>query len=460
MAGVDRRTVLKSGMVGGLFGLQGLLARNSVAAPALRRDYANNLSGYGALKPTKSRNTGEEILALPAGFEYTVFGKTGDKMSDGHLTPGAHDGMAAMMVRGKVRLVRNHEVRNNPEKSGAFGPESLAYDLRGGGGTTTLEVDPVTRELIRDWASLNGTIVNCAGGATPWGTWITCEETTAGQGQSQVYHKDQQIGGGYAQPHGYNFEVSFLDDEPKKGEALKEMGRFVHEAIAVDPQTGIVYQTEDHGTAGFYRYIPHVPTQLAKGGRLQMAKVKGQDLLDTRKGQKQGQRYEIEWVDIADPDPSDAWKDSLALGNQGRAKGAMTFGRLEGAWYGDGFIYLNSTDGGDAKCGQIFRYQPKGEDGGELTLLYESPSSEVLDAPDNLCVTPQGALVVCEDGDGTNYLRGLSKDGLLFDFAQNLLNESEFAGAVFSPDGKTLFVNLQTPGITLAIWGDFGRGAF
>jgi secreted PhoX family phosphatase len=75
-------------------------------------------------------------------------------------------------------------------------------------------------------------------------------------------------------------------------------------------------------------------------------------------------------------------------------------------------------------------------------------------------VTPQGALVVCEDGKGTNYLRGLTKDGLLFDFAQNLLNESEFAGAVFSPDGKTLFVNLQDPGLTLAIWGDFARGAF
>jgi len=309
-------------------------------------------------------------------------------------------------------------------------------------------------------SSLNGTIVNCAGGRTPWGTWISCEETTAGQGESQVYHKDKEQGGHYQREHGYNFEVSFFDDKPRRAVPLKEMGRFVHEAIAVDPSTGIVYQTEDHGTAGFYRFIPNEVTKLAKGGRLQMAKVKGKDLVDTRKGQKTGQVYEIEWVDIANPDPADAFKDSLAVGNQGRAKGAMTFGRLEGAWYGDGFIYINSTSGGDAKCGQIFRYRPKGEAAGELVLLYESPSKDILESPDNMCTTPQGALVICEDGDGTNFVRGLSKEGLIFDFALNLVNESEFTGATFSPDGQTLFFNIQNPGMTFAVWGPFGRGAF
>ncbi len=457
---LNRRDLLKTSLAGGLLGVTGLLTRASLASPALRRDYGNEQVGYGALRRRAAENTGQEILALPDGFRYTAFGATGDKMSDGHITPGAHDGMATLNHRGKIRIVRNHEVRNKPEESGAYGSLETAYDPRGGGGTTTLIVDPETRLLERDFVSLNGTIVNCAGGRTPWGTWISCEESTAGEGISQVYHKDETLGGGFARPHGYNFEVSFLDDEPVRAKPLYEMGRFVHEAIAVDPSTGIVYQTEDHKTAGFYRFIPHVYGKLAEGGKLQMAKVKGRDLVDTRKGQPKNVTYEIEWVDIKNPDPSNAWSDSLALGNQGRENGAMTFGRLEGAWYAEGAIFLNSTDGGDEGLGQVWRYTPMGESRGELTLLFESPSADVLDAPDNLCVSPKGSLVICEDGKDTQYVRGLNKDGLIFDFALNVLNGSEFCGATFSPDGRTLFVNIQTPGITLAIWGPWEQGAF
>jgi hypothetical protein len=138
----------------------------------------------------------------------------------------------------------------------------------------------------------------------------------------------------------------------------------------------------------------------------------------------------------------------------------MTFARLEGAWYADGAIYLNSTNGGNAGKGQVWKYVPQGEAVGQLVLLFESPGAEVLDMPDNLCVTPRGALVVCEDGDGTNYVRGLSKDGLLFDFALNLYNNSEFTGATFSPDGETLFFNIQNPGTTYAVWGPWARGVF
>ncbi|MFZ4509184.1 MAG: alkaline phosphatase PhoX, partial [Fimbriimonas sp.] len=453
MSTMDRRSLLKSSLAGGLLGVSGLLSRSSVAAPALRRDFGNNEVGYGPIRPTKTRNTGEQLLSLPEGFQYTVFGKVGDKMSDGNLTPGDHDGMAAMNHRGKIRIIRNHEVRNDPKKQVAFGRASLAYDKLGGGGTSTLVIDPVTRELERDFISLNGTIVNCAGGRTPWGSWITCEESTAGHGKSKVYHKDTEQGGGYMKEHGFNFEVSFASDGPSKAVPLVEMGRFVHEAIAVDPSTGIVYQTEDHGSAGFYRFLPHVQGKLREGGKLQMAKVKGRDLVDSRTKQAKGQTYEIEWVDIKDPSPSDAWKDEQAVAKQGREQGAMTFARLEGAWYADGAIFLNSTNGGDAKKGQVWRYRPMGESGGELTLLFESPSADILDMPDNLCVSPRGALVLCEDGDNTQYVRGLSKEGLLFDFAFNLFNKSEFTGATFSPDGNTLFFNIQNPGMTFAVWG-------
>jgi secreted PhoX family phosphatase len=143
--------------------------------------------------------------------------------------------------------------------------------------------------------------------------------------------------------------------------------------------------------------------------------------------------------------------------NEGFDKGGAIFGRLEGAWYGAGCIYINSTSGGDARQGQVWQYRPTGE-GGELTLIFESKAAEVLKAPDNICVSPRGALVVCEDGSGVNRIHGLTIDGRLFDIAHNVFNGSEFAGSCFSTDGRTLFVNIQTPGVTLAIWGPWEKG--
>lgn len=450
---LDRRDFLR----GGLLGLAGLAARPSLSAPLLARQAANDGGGYGPVKPKAARNTGETVLAVPDGFEYNVIGKKGDKMADGLLTPGLHDGMAAFQVDGLVRLIRNHEVRDKPKHGGSIGPEAHSYDPTAGGGTTTLVVDPVTRELKRDWVSVSGTLVNCAGGPTPWGSWLTCEETTVGTVAGQVYHKDKEVAS-YAKDHGYIFEVPVLSDGPADAKPIKAMGRFVHEAIAVDPSTGIVYQTEDFGTAGFYRYIPNRPGLLHEGGKLEMLAIKGKPEYDTRKGQKNGVSYECEWVPIENPDPSNATEKPLAVYEQGMAKGAATFGRLEGAWYGEGCIFINSTDGGDAKCGQVWRYRPMGAKHGELTLIFESPSKEILDAPDNLCVSPRGSLVICEDGDDDQYVRGLTQKGMLFDVAKNLLNKSEFAGATFSPDGETLFFNIQTPGVTVAMWGPWRKG--
>lgn len=437
-------------------GIQGLMSRTELAKSNLDR-FAANEDSYGDLKPLKSRNTGEQILALPAGFEYNVFGKTGSKMGDGRLTPGAHDGMAAFTVDGKIRLVRNHEVRKRKgEETKAIGDRRNSYDMSAGGGTTTLIVDPSSRDLIKDYVSLSGTIVNCAGGPTPWGTWITCEETTVGHIAGQVYHKDSDIVK-FDRDHGYNFEVSANANGTVKAVPLKEMGRFVHEAVAIDPATGTVYQTEDFKTAGFYRYIPNKPGNLAAGGKLQMMRVKDRPELDTRKNMRAGEVLKCDWVDIKNPDPSDATQKPLAVFEQGKAQGAATFGRLEGCWYGHGHIYLNSTDGGNAGKGQIWRYTSKGDEG-ELVLLFESPSADVLDAPDNICVSPRGGLAICEDGGGTNFVRGLTADGRIFSFAQNVMNDSEFAGSCFSADGRTMFVNIQSPGLTLAIWGPWERG--
>jgi secreted PhoX family phosphatase len=241
---------------------------------------------------------------------------------------------------------------------------------------------------------------------------------------------------------------------------IKAMGRFVHEAIAVDPHTGIVYETEDRNPqCGFYRYIPDHRKNLAAGGRLQMLAIKDSPNFDTRTGVTPFEPLHATWVDIDDPDPANAEADSLAVFKQGLAGGGAIFTRLEGAWSGDGSIFFNSTNGGAAGLGQVWKYKPRGHSGGILSLIFESPSADVLELPDNIVVTPGGGLILCEDGDGENFLRGLTQRGEIFDFALNVLNDSEFAGSTFSPDGETLFVNIQTPGITLAIWGPWEKGA-
>lgn len=451
MTKVDRRTFLRGSAVAGgaLMGAQGLMARGVFAASPNNRGYAKKGDGgYGPLAPRASENTGETLLSLPDGFRYTVISKQGAPMADGLPTPGAFDGMAAFAAADGIRLVRNHEVRTRtPGPVVAIGGPDKAYDPLSGGGTTTLAVDPQTRLLKRDWASLSGTHTNCAGGPTPWGAWITCEETTVGTVAA------------FGEDHGYNFEVPASANGLVAPVPLKAMGRFVHEAIAIDPATGIVYETEDRGTAGFYRFIPQQPGNLAAGGKLQMLAIKGKPGYDTRTGQRVGKPLPVTWVDIADPDPAGAEADSLAVYKQGLALGGATFARLEGAWYGDGSVFINSTSGGDAELGQVWEYRPRGNSGGQLILIFESPDAAVLDAPDNICVSPRGGLVLCEDGDDQQYVRGLTVDGLIFDVARNELNDSEFAGACFSPDGQTLFFNIQSPGHTYAIWGPWNEGA-
>lgn len=463
METLNRRTFLRYTVISaGAAALQGLVARRAFSGTDYRHLKAERgEGGYGPLLPLASRNTGETLLELPQGFQYTVFGKTGAPMSDGNPTPRAHDGMAAFQGNGVIRLVRNHEINNLRGKPGAtIGGTAPGYDLSAGGGTTTLIVDPATRLLIRDFVSLNGSLHNCAGGPTPWGAWITCEETTFGR-TILVDNRRKQHYGGFDRDHGYCLEVSALADGPVKTEPLKEMGRFVHEAIAVDPATGIVYETEDKTPSGFYRFLPNKPGELAAGGRLQMLAIKNRREYDTRENQTMGAVMPVAWVDIPDPDPSEAGTNSSAVFHQGQERGGAVFNRLEGCWYGAGSIFFTSTSGGDARLGQVWEYRPT-PDGGTLKLVFESPDPKLLTAPDNICVSPRGGLVICEDSPSNTYIRGITHDGRIFDFARDLagiLERGEFAGATFSPDGQTLFVNMQRPGLTYAIWGPWHAGA-
>lgn len=459
----SRRDFLRSSaqLTGAAFlapSLQGLVARSRGIIPADRGAAPYRRAGVGEGGYGPLRRMGPE-LALPAGFAYTVVSTAGRPMSDGNPTPNSFDGMAAFALpNGNIRLIRNHENRDPARAARVKGDAATAYDARGGGGTTSLElrVGPGGNpELVRDFISLNGTIVNCAGGPTPWGSWLSCEESTEGRAH------------GWEQEHGYVFEVPVAAEGPVTPVPLKGMGRFVHEAVAVDPETGIVYETEDRLVAGFYRFIPARPGALADGGRLQMLAVDGRPNFDTADGQTVGEAMPVVWVDIAQPDPRGAAGDAAAVFAQGFGQGGARFARLEGCWWADGSVYFHATNGGDAKVGQVWRYRPTAPDRGELLLVFESPSAEVLDYPDNLTVSPRGGIVICEDGGGDQYLRGLTPEGAIFDFGKNLLNRTEFAGACFSPDGRILFVNIMGStrdagaelGVTLAIRGPWERGA-
>ncbi|WP_157254499.1 alkaline phosphatase PhoX [Nonomuraea typhae] len=436
--------------------------------------------------------TREELLALPAGFSYLVLGQTGTPMTDGIATPIAHDGMAAFpgKRRHTVRLIRNHEVRTTPGSptGRVHVPGSRRYDELGVAGTTTLEVDLRSGEVLEHFISFNGTIVNCAGGKMLHDRgWLTCEETTAGPSQ------------GWQRKHGYIFEVPL--DGPRPGKPapsmpLTAMGRFSHEAVAVDPRTGYVYETEDDSGKpdGFYRFRPNDPRHLAKGGVLEMLKVRGTDNYDCREGQTMGARLTVDWVVINQPDPN-LENGTPTCTQQGLAKGGAKFNRLEGCWYGGGSIFFSSTSGGDAKngdapnadgyregYGQIWQLIPGRRHRDDvLVLVYESPGRKELDSPDNLTFTPRGGIVLCEDDasavdadphplapglDNVNRLIGLDpRGGQPFEFAVNITDDSEFAGACFSPDGSVMFVNtlghtaaLDPPGRTYAIRGPWRRG--
>ncbi|HSE07038.1 MAG TPA: alkaline phosphatase PhoX [Nocardioidaceae bacterium] len=471
---MDRRTVLKSGSAAALLG--GPFA-GFAAMPAQAQEKARALSD-ATLVPIPDERDGVVRLHLPEGFKYRSFHDTSQEvvLDDGTKLPGRHDGMGAFRGdNGSVLLVRNHEV-NNPV--GAFGPLK-PYDASAGGGTTTIRVTK-HGEVLGAWTSLNGTMMNCSGGIMPWGSWITCEETVNGPDVGPDFTGAPNTS--LEKPHGYIFEVPV--DGNASGKPITRAGRFAHEAVSFDAVGGALYLTEDNFAfaSGFYRYTPkHNPMKTGRlddEGVLEMLAIKGRPNLHLEGAQQQGVTYDVEWVAIDEPDPKFQYKRGeeapttndeaiVYVGNQGRAKGAAYFSRLEGQVYDDGVVYFTSTQGGGAAedgthdpsgygngFGQVWGYDTRNQ---TLTCVYQSPDKETLDFPDNVTVSKDGTLVLCEDSSGDNYLRGLTPDGKLWDIGLNRMEGrygDEFAGSTFSTDGHTLFVNIQASrGLTFAIWG-------
>lgn len=439
----------------GFAGLSGLLVGGCDAVPNPNW----SAEGYGELLADP-----EGLLDLPQGFSYNVFSRVSDEMDDGLLVPGAHDGTAAFAgANGHTILVRNHELEPDQAGESAFGSslerarlvaEASLYDpgsgeMPGLGGTTTLVYDTQKQQLVRQFLSLAGTMRNCAGGSTPWGSWVSCEET--------IQLKD----GPLEQNHGYNFEVP-AGDEPliTIPRPLKAMGRFNHEAIAVHEPSGVVYQTEDRQDGMLYRFVPHEKGRLMAGGRLQALALRDQASADTRNWSDPSvalkQPMPVRWIDLQDVE---SLGDELRA--QGAAAGAAIFARGEGAWTDGDDIYFACTDGGPAECGQVFRYRVSADEAtaeeernpGRLELFAESPDSRLLDYGDNLTISPWGDVILCEDGSGVDHVVGVTPQGQFYQLARNAFNDGEFTGSVFSPDGSTLFVNIQNPGMTFAITG-------
>lgn len=460
----SRRTFLKQG---GLvaFGFMGLYHFVQAEPKAARLILGK---GYGELLPDP-----KGLLNLPQGFSYKIISQTGQMMKDGFLVPGNPDGMGTFEGKnGRVIIIRNHELSADNMEKGPFGEANKLFQkvakqslfdqgkgtLPSLGGTTTLVYNPATGEVENEFLSLAGTLRNCAGGVTPWGSWLTCEESTVNAG-------DQ--GGQLEQDHGYVFEVPATESSKlHPAKPIKEMGRFNHEAVAVDPKTSIVYLTEDRGDGLFYRFIPNVPGKLNKGGKLQALAIKGQKSRDTRNWKDLAgpkfpinQGIAVEWIDLED---IDAPKDDLR--HRGFESGAAVFARGEGIWFGDGEVYFACTNGGEISAGQVFRYTPGAKEGkkgeasapGKLELFAEPNDVEILKNCDNLAIAPWGDIVLCED-DKHPFVVGITPKGEYYKLAENVGAASEFAGGVFSPDGKTFFINIQSAGLTLAITGPWDK---
>ena len=458
-------------------GLDLLAARLAEAANAR----ALAAEGYGPL-----RRDPAGLLDLPEGFQYRALstalsGSDHDarftqKLSNGELVPAHHDGMAAFAgPDGITVLVRNHELE--PGDTPSVAPSGRRkYDRLGTGGTTTLWVDG-DRNLVRSFPSLAGTFRNCAGGRTPWGSWLSGEECVyvPGEWDAKINDRNPEV----SERHGYVFEVDSRAEDLVDPVPIRAMGRFYHEAVAVDPVTGTVYMTEDRPDGLLYRYQPEVlsrgrktladmkPGDLAEGGTFEAlripqipgARTQNYDARDFAVGST----WPVDWVAIPVREPEIDCEYGSSRGlraaatstrAQGFALGCAQFARNEGITHHQGSLCFCATNGGRQQAGQVWRLDLAAQ---RLSLLLEPDDRKRMDGPDNLTPAPNGDLIVCEDGRAEDYVLGITPAGGIYHLARNRFNETEFAGACFAPDGQTLFVNCQDPGITYAIWGPWEK---
>jgi uncharacterized protein len=425
------------------------------------------------------------VLALPQGFSYTVVTRTGvTRLDRGQgLTPADHDGMAVFDAgRGRYRLIQNHEIDPGAE-FGVPHVRGTVYDhgALDAGGCTVITTDADGRNL-GEFVALSGTAVNCAGGPTPWGTWLTCEETEDRAGDTW---QQGSRSGTFRKDHGYVFEVradGHADPTP-----IRCLGRYAHEALAIDRARTHVYLSEDADEPNglFYRWTaphglrlgPGVLTDLGPraGGlaAMQIIMEDGSVLPDVAylTSAQLGRPFPVRWISVPDRDAR-----TTAVREQ-FADGEVTRGRkFEGVWgTSDGVYVVNSYawDDGDLPAdavphnGMVWFYDYRARTIQLVTYFPHQATTEsgaaaryddlTFDGPDNVTVTPWGSLVLAEDGAGASHVLSSTPGGPTYAVARNQLNDSEFCGPTFTADGRVLFVNMQDPGLTLAITGPWEK---
>ena len=407
-------------------------------------------SSRNAILNHKLKKDAKNIIDIHPSLKYKIISKEGENMSDGFKVPGLADGMGSFLINDDIILVRNHEIvpKHGMGKSAFQNPRlqikklgDKHYDKNAIGGTTNIILDKVSKDVQHQYLSLSGTHQNCAGGVTPWNTWLSCEENISKKNKNKV-------------SHGYIFEVNPYKKSLNKPEPLKAMGRFNHEAVAFDSYNN-AYLTEDRSDGLIYKFIPKTKNNLNEG---ELFALRIKNLKDGRNwdspSTKIRKKYSADWVKIEDFDPDD---DTIR--NEGMIKGATPFARPEGIISDNKSIFICCTSGGRLKKGQIWKLNPTSTNELLIELWYEVEDETSLNMPDNITIAPWGDLIVCEDNSDINRLWGLTSRGKPYLIAQNSYTGSEFAGVCFSPIDNTMFVNLQWNGLTVSIDGNWNEVA-
>tara|TARA_B000000437_G_scaffold217051_1_gene194094 strand:- start:243 stop:1550 length:1308 start_codon:yes stop_codon:yes gene_type:complete len=432
---MDRRTFISLSALLPFFGFGKLIS-------SLSKDSSNSIFKRSLLKDP------DKIVDLHHALKYRIISQKGLPMSDGFKVPGLADGMGAFLIEDEIVLVRNHEiVPKHGMGQGAFQNPDTQIDLLGDrhydsnaiGGTTNIVLDKNSKKVLKEYLSLSGTMQNCAGGITPWDTWLTCEENVS-------INRKEQIS------HGYVFEVDPKRPSINRPIPLKKMGRFNHEAVAFD-RFNNAYLTEDRTDGLIYKFVSKDQNNL-KDGELFALRIK--DIKDSRNWNNSlvelNRSYLADWVKIEDPDPEN---DTVRF--EGMTKGATPFARPEGIITDGRSVYICCTSGGRLKKGQIWKIAPTLSKEFSIELWYEVQDEASLNMPDNITIAPWGDLIVCEDNSDINRLWGLTSKGKPYLIAQNSYSRSEFAGACFSPLDNTMYINIQGNGQTLLIDGKWNE---